>query len=195
MALERYYLGEGDSRLTNLEIHGEPVSKLDPRVEPLMHRALELLRADKGAEAEEILKQAMEIQPDEPSLHNNLARAYLVQGQTEKSEALTRETHERFPDYLFGRINLASMLIEKGEIEQAEKLVAGLMSRRRFHFAEFSAVAGVEISLALARGDQAAAENWLKAMEQIDPDNADLAAYRMRVKPNVKDLLRTLLRR
>lgn len=193
--MEDYFLGEGSPRMMDIEVHGEPVARLDPRVEPLMRRALDLLRADKGAEAEKILKQALEISPDEPSLHNNLARAYLVQGEVERCETMSREIHERFPDYVFGRINLANLLIEKGEIEQAQELIAPLFSRKRFHFAEMSALAGAEISLALARGDQEAAEQWLKVMEQVDSDSADLAAYRMRVKPNVKDLLRTMLRR
>lgn len=182
-------------QLMNIELHGEPVKRPNPKVEPLLRRSLDLLRARKGAEAEALLKEALEIEPNDPALLNNLGQAYVLQGQGQKAEELAYEIHERFPDYLFGRANMANILIEKGEIERAKEMITPLFSRKRLHFTEFSAICSAQIQLSLAEGNREAAESWLDMMKQIVPDDPNIPALEMRVRPSVKALLRTILRR
>ncbi|MGH9938008.1 MAG: tetratricopeptide repeat protein [Blastocatellia bacterium] len=154
-----------------------------------------LLRAGKGAESEELLKQALEIEPNDPALLNNLGQAYVLQGQEQKAEELAYEIHERFPDYLFGRTNLANILIEKGEVERAKEMIAPLFLRKRLHFGEFGAICAAQIQLSLAEGNREAAESWLDMMKQVIPDDPNIPALEMRIRPSVKTLLRTILRR
>lgn len=182
-------------RLMNIELHGEPVKKLNPKVEAFLRRSLDLLRAGKGVESEALLKQALEIEPNDPALLNNLGQAYVLQGQEQKAEELAYEIHERFPDYLFGRTNLATILAEKGEIEQARELIDPLFSRKRLHFAEFSALCSAQIQLSLAERNREAAESWLDMMKQVVPDDPNIPALEMGVRPSVKALLRTMLGR
>lgn len=191
----QFSAGSGDLRLMSIEIHGEPLGKIHPRAEPLLGKAIEALRARKGAEAEGFLKQALEIDPNNPSLLNNLSMAYVLQGQKQKADELTYEIHSRFPDYLFARTNLALILIDKGEIEQAGELIGPLISRKRFHVAEFSALCLVQIKLLLADGNREAAKSWLEMMEQVDPRDPNLPGLRLQVNPSVGNLLRTMLRR
>ncbi len=179
----------------SVEIHGEPVGRLHPKVEPLLRQALDLLRARKGAEAEVLLKQALEIDPNDPVLLNNLGNAYNMQGQKQKADELAYEIYERFPNYLFGRANLGIILIEKGEIERAKELIAPLFSRKRLHFDEFAAICAAQIQLSLAEGNREAAESWLDMMKQAIPDDLNIPALELRVRPSVKALLRTMLRR
>jgi tetratricopeptide (TPR) repeat protein len=193
--IERLSSGGTVLRLMNIELHGEPLKMLNPEVEPLLRRSLDLLRRGKGAEAEALLKQALEIEPNDPALLNNLGQAYVLQRQEQKAEELAYEIHERFPDYLFGRTNLATILADKGEIERAKELIDPLFSRKRFHFAEFSAMCAAQIQLSLAEENREAAESWLDMMKQVAPDDPNIPALEMRVKPSVKALLRTMLRR
>jgi tetratricopeptide (TPR) repeat protein len=191
----QFSAGPDHLRLMSFEIHGEPLGKIHPRVEPLLTKAIDALRAGKGAKAEGFLKQALEIDPNDPPLLNNLSMAYALQGQKQKAEELTYEIHSRFPDYLFGRTNLALILIDQGEIERADELIQPLLSRKRFHFAEFSALCIVHIKLLLAEGNREAAKSWLEMLEQVDPADPNLPALRAQVNPNVRDLLRALIRR
>jgi tetratricopeptide (TPR) repeat protein len=182
-------------RLMNIELHGEPIKKLNPKVEAFLRRSLDLLRAGKGAEAEALLNQALEIEPNDPALLNNLGQAYDLQGQWRKAEDLAYEIHERFPDYLFGRTNLATILAGEGEIERAKELIEPLFSRKSLHFGEFSALCSAQIQLSLAEGNREAAESWLDMMKQVIPDDPNIPALEMLVRPLVKALLRTMLRR
>jgi tetratricopeptide (TPR) repeat protein len=181
--------------LMNIELHGEPVGKLNPKVEPLLRQSLILLQMGKGTEAEALLRQALEIDPNDPALLNNLGQAYALQGQERKADELAYEIHERFPNYLFGRTNLANILIEKGEIERAKELIAPLFSRKRLHLSEFSAICAAQVQLSLAEGKREAAESWLDMMKQVVPDDPNIPALEMRVRPSVKALLRSILGR
>jgi len=182
-------------QLLNIEIHGDPIRKVNPKIEPLLQQSLILISKGKGAKGEALLKQALEIEPNDPALLNNLGQAYNLQGQEQKAKELAYEIHERFPDYLFGRVNLANILIEKGELERANELIAPLFSRKRLHFSEFAALCAAQIQLSLAEGNRDVAESWLDMMKQIIPDDPNIPALELRVRPSVKAFLRTLLRR
>jgi Flp pilus assembly protein TadD len=181
--------GSGSDYLefSDIEIHGDPPDDLDPEVESLLRASLKYMHQGNGAEAERLLRTALEIDPDNPALLNNLAKALGLQAKCEQAEALTLEIHCRFPDYAFGHINLAMILIEKGEYERARKMLNSLLERKRLHFAEFSALAGVQIKLALAEGDRDEAEHWLDLMKQVDPDDPHLKPLRALVKPSLLD--------
>lgn len=86
-------------------------------------------------------------------------------------------------------------MAEKGEIERAKELIDPLFTRKRFHFGEFSALCSAQIQLSLAEGNREAAESWLDMMKQVVPDDPNIPALEMRVRPSVKALLRTMLRR
>jgi Flp pilus assembly protein TadD len=123
-------------------------------------------------------------------LLNNLAKALGLQAKLDQSEALTLEIHRRFPAYAFGHINLALILIEKGEYDRARRMLNSLLERKRLHYAEFSAIAAAQIKLALAEGDRSEAEHWLDMMKQVDPDDPYLKPLRALVKPSLLDLFR-----
>lgn len=184
-------LGSNYLELSGIEIHGEqPPDDLDPRVESLLRASLASLHKGDGSKAERLLRTALEIDPDNPALLNNLAKALGLQAKREQAEALTLEIHRRFPAYAFGNINLALILIEKGEFDRARKLLNSLLERKRLHFAEFSAIAATQIKLALAEGDRDEAEHWLDQMKQVNPDDPYLKSMRALVKPSLLDLFR-----
>jgi len=161
-------------KLFNIEVHGEPVGKLNPKVEPLLAKSVEYIHRGNGAEGERLLRLAIEIDPDNPTLLNNLAKALGMQAKRSAAEALTYEIHRRFPDYLFGRANLALILIEKGEYDQAKELLKPLLEHKRLHFAEFSTVAAAHVKLAMAEGRRDDADHWFDMMKRVDPEDPNL---------------------
>ena len=135
--------------------------------------------ADRG---ERLIKQALELEPDAPDLWNNLTAAYSRQGREQDATAIVRQIHERHPDYLFGRTNLALVHLQAGEIGAARALLEPLLSRKRFHVSEMSALMNAELELAVAQNNLDAAQSWLSLWMQVDPDNPVLAAWQRRLE-------------
>jgi Flp pilus assembly protein TadD len=167
--------------LMGFEISGEPKVEMSPRVKRIVGRALDAIHNGDGVEGERLIRQALEIEPDNPTLFNNLTKAYELQGRQQEAEELVYETHRRFPDYLFGRTNLAMLLIADGDPETAEELLKPLFLRREMHYSEFAAFAAAQIELALAERNRKRARSWFELWEQVNPDNPNLELFRSRV--------------
>jgi tetratricopeptide (TPR) repeat protein len=189
---------EGEWReimLMGWEIHNEPSSKHSPRIQSLAQQAGEALYEDQLVRAEQLYKQALELEPDSPDLLNNLAQAYEGQGRHAEAEALMRQVHQRFPDYFFGRISVAQLLAHEGKLDEARELLLPLMQRQRLHSSEFRALCHAQIEIALEAGERQAAESWLGIWQGIEPDHPMLEHDRRRVsKPGVLQRMRGLLK-
>src|SRR5262249_14298621 len=86
-------------QLLGWELHNEATGGHSRQVEDWAREAMEALYEDDGKRAEDLLRKALEQEPNAPDLLNNLASAYHAQDRWEESEALIRQIHERFPDY------------------------------------------------------------------------------------------------
>ncbi|MGH9770028.1 MAG: tetratricopeptide repeat protein [Blastocatellia bacterium] len=182
-AYQMWIKGEWDeSLLMGVMIDGEPIKNVGKKAEPLVNQALHLLRAGDGRKAEAVIRQAMLIEPDNPMLINNLIKSIEMQGRRREVEAMAEDLYERFPDYLFGRTNIAILSIMKGDLDRARECLKPLYSRKRMHFSEYGAFASAQIELALASGDRKLARQWFENWERIDPDNQQREKYRARVK-------------
>lgn len=157
---------------------GEPLSG---KVRKLTEQATLALQAGDWRKAQPLLEQALELAPDAPTLLNNLATAYEMQGRSEEARAMIRDIHARFPNYLFARVTLARIATLAGELERAHDLLDPLLQRRKLHFSEFHQMMGVFIDLYIAEGKKDAAKQWLQLWEQYDPQNPQIAMYKMRL--------------
>lgn len=164
--------------LLGFEIHGEPLTQHQPPVEQWALDAMQALRDSDFIEAERLLKQALEIQPDQPDLLNNLAAAYDRQGRAVESQALLRQVHEQYPDYLFARTGLARLHVQNGQLAEARALLEPLWTKKRWHFSEYASFCGAQIELLLAEGNREAAQSWLDMWADANPDHPDLHRYR-----------------
>jgi tetratricopeptide (TPR) repeat protein len=164
--------------LLGFEIHGEPLTHHRPPVEQWALEAMQALRDGDSVEAERLLKQALEIEPDQPDLLNNLAAAYELQGRTPESRAMLRQIHEQHPDYLFARTGLARLHVQNGQLEEARALLEPLWTKKRWHFSEYASFCSAQIELLLAEGNREAAQSWLEMWADADPDHPDLRRYR-----------------
>ncbi len=167
--------------LWGFELHEEVRRVHSPEVESLGAEAIEALHERDGKRAEHFLKQALEIEPDAPDLLTNLAAAYKFQDRHEDARRLVVDVHERFPDYFFGRVNFANLLVQVKELDRAKELLEPLLGNNRMHLSEFAALCEAHIQLHLAEGNREAARRWLSMWEDVDPDHPMLKACRRRV--------------
>ncbi|MBI4494055.1 MAG: tetratricopeptide repeat protein [Chloroflexi bacterium] len=168
--------------LLGFEIHGEAATQYRPQVQRWHDAALEALQEGDGARAASLIERALEAEPDAPSLLHNLAAAYELQGRVQEAEAISRELHQRHPDYLFARASLARLAVQRGKLDEARALLDPLLTRRRFHTSEFRAFCGAQIELALAEGKRDGARSWLEMLAGVDPDDPVVPALRQRVE-------------
>jgi tetratricopeptide (TPR) repeat protein len=180
-----------ETLLLNFEIHDEPSSGPHARaVECLLLESIEASRDNDLQRAETLLGQALELEPQSPDLMNNLAAVYKAQRRDTEAASLARQNYQRHPDYLFGRVRMASVLIEDGQLDEAQQLLDPLFSKTRLHFSEFLAFCGVQIDLQLARGQKDVARSWFDMMESAEPDHPTTLHYRAKFyKLNIRDLL------
>ena len=169
--------------LLDFEITGEPELRLKPATQKIVEEAIQALHANDARRAEALLRQAIALEPDDPSLHHNLALSFEMQGRSAEAEALVRENHARHPEYLFGRTGIARMAVQNKKLEEAEALLKPLLERKRFHFTEFAAFAGAQIDLFLAKGDSKTAQAWFDMWSGVDPENSNLHPFRLRLSP------------
>ncbi|MBX3280697.1 MAG: tetratricopeptide repeat protein [Acidobacteria bacterium] len=171
-----------DVLLLGFEIHSEPLQRVSRNLERLITTALDAMNEGNAVEGERIMRQALELAPDDPIILNNLASALGAQGRRDEGEALLEDIHRRFPDYVFARTNLANSYARRGRIAEAEALIEPLLDRRRLHVSELGSLCGAQIELALARKNRRAARDWFQMWEQADPDNPQLERFRPRVQ-------------
>jgi Flp pilus assembly protein TadD len=168
--------------LVSFEIHDEPIKQHSPEVTDLAYEAILALRQDDGVKAEQLLRQALALEPDAPDLLNNLAMAYQVQKRQPEVEALINQIYQDHPDYFFGRVGMGNLLTQQGDLDQAAEMLLPLLSHERLHITEFTALATAYIQLYLAKDMPDAAQHWVDMWANIDPDSVELEQWRLRLR-------------
>lgn len=169
-----------DIIIMDIFIHSEPKSTFPHtrKVKQLLEQSLHFSYDHKLAEAEELLHEALEIEPDAPDVLNNLAGIYRAKGKADEAEQILRNIYEKYPDYFFVRCSLAQSYIERKELDEAKKLLAPLYNQKRMHTSEFTTFCKLNISLSLAEGKKEGARSWVDMWESALPDDPDISYWR-----------------
>jgi tetratricopeptide (TPR) repeat protein len=181
--LVRFWV-EGEWRevlLFGFEIHEEPLHRHPPQVEEWHAEALEALRAGDGKRGEQLLQQALAVEPDDPSLLNNLGSAYDVQGRRREALAILQRLFDEHPDYFFARIGMARLAVQERQFDRARELLQPLLHQQRFHISEFNALCAANVELYFAEGGRDAARSWLDLWASVNPDDPGVARWRQRL--------------
>lgn len=133
----------------------------------LLDEAIKRFNQRQPEAAEACLNRILAHAPNHPIVRGNLASVRTLQGRHREAIQLLRDLIADHPDYLFGRCNLAQILIEDGAIEDAQALVEGLMERDEMHIQEAFALYGTLAMLHRAKGDADAAEQLLSQLESM----------------------------
>ncbi len=156
------------------------------KVRQLGDEAILAIQNEQWDRAEELLEQALQIEPDSPDLLNNLASVYNTTDRYEEARKVMFDLHQRFPDYFFGITNVAQILAREGKPEEAEKMIQPLLARKRLHTSEFASLCQAQIEVWLAKGRPDAARSWLQMWEQANSEHPAIEFNRRRLrKPNI----------
>lgn len=179
--------------LMSFEIHQEVVHPHSKPVERELKRAVQLLRQQTPAaaqQAEGILKKAIAAEPEAPDLLHNLANAYLLQDREEEAEALIQTIHQRFPDYVMAAMSQAKLYLREDDLDSAEEILKTFKTRDRFHLQDFSVFCDTYIELMLAKNQLDGARKWLEMWEQTNPNDPRIDLWwELLDSPSAKSLL------
>jgi Flp pilus assembly protein TadD len=178
--------------LFGFELHDEESRRHRPNVERLLAEGTQALHDDEPEKSERLLRRALELEPGAPDILNNLAVALTEQEREEEAAALFREIHRLHPDYLFAAVAVARQHIDEGRLDEAEALLKQLLSRKRLHFGELSALCNAQIELLVARDEGDAARSWLELWAGADPDHPGIAHWRLRLAKTMRERLKLL---
>ncbi len=160
--------------VTGTEIHREPDdSGLPEDLDALLAEGILAFIDNRLEEAESKLRGILEHAPDNRVVLGNLAAIHVARGQGESARELLRRVIAGNPDYLFARCNLATMLIEDGEIDEAQTLLDGLSKRERLHVQEAFSLYGALAMLHKAKGETEVAESLMTSLEGMVEDAED----------------------
>lgn len=123
--------------------------------------------------------------PADPMLLNWLGRCHAMLEDFDEVERLARLNYERNPAYLFAKVNLAQVALQRGEVDQVpvifdNKFDLKLLYPHRsvFHVTEFTAFAAVMAEYFMRTDEHEAAGMILETMEEIDPNHELTVALR-----------------
>ena len=137
--------------------------------------------------------------PDVAVIGNLMSVAYLRAGMTAAFEAFVEDQFVRFPNYLFARINYASLAMLRGQAEAVPAIMGGDFNLRRmyphrteFHVNEVIGLYAVAANYLIETAELEQADACLALMEEIDPDHPSTEQVAERLELAV---LRTMLAR
>ncbi|NJN81647.1 MAG: tetratricopeptide repeat protein [Caldilineaceae bacterium] len=167
--------------LLSFEIHYEPMGRLPASIDDLFHEGYRAFLSGKLAQAEKLFLQALELEPATPNVINNLALVYLQQKRQAEADVLIARMVAEFPDYFFGILAQANLKVDRGDFQQAQDLLDGLVTRPKLHISEFRGLCMAYMQLLLKRGEPGGARVWLSMWEQTEPDNPEIEGWRLRI--------------
>jgi len=153
-------------------------ARLKPVVGNLMEEAIKAIRNGNGKKAVVLLRKALAIQPNEPSLLNNLAVSLQMQGQYEEVKKITARIENDFPNYFFGQLTSARKEIWAGHFKKAQTILDKIMKRDTLHITEFSALCSCQVDLERMNQNPEGAEYWLEIWEEVYPQDPLLKKYK-----------------
>lgn len=173
-------IGDEPAELLSYEITTEPIEdraykRLPPRVKDQLETLHDMALSQPKKAVSEI-KALIQKYPRIPVLYNYLSVAYSVIGNFKKRDAVILECCEKFPDYLFGRVNYAQICLERGEVEKVPEIFDNKLDlkllypqRTKFHISEYVNFAGI-IGVYYAQiGELDAAKLYYDSLKQIAP--------------------------
>lgn len=180
-----------DYEVTNEPIQNLAYERLPQSVKDQLDELYHKTVFQKPKEAIAILQTLIERYPDVPQIYNFLHTAYQKLGDQENCQRVLKETLERFPDYLFGRLAYALNCLEWGKPEKVPEILDGKYElkllypeRERFHISEVMSFYTVMAWYWHTQGERDQAETYYKLLQQIDPKHPNTRAIGQILHPS-----------
>ncbi|MEL6130425.1 MAG: tetratricopeptide repeat protein [Cyanobacteria bacterium J06633_23] len=160
--------------LVTYELVPELPTVQSPEADELLDKAMKKIALESSkaaATAEDYLKQALELEPDNPELLNNLALAYTHQGKLAESRQLTQQIIDQHPDDVDSRVAMAQLYLEEENLDAAEAVLDGLLRRSKLTADEFVGLMLTRSRLLMLQGQEAMARLWFQEMSPMVQDH------------------------
>lgn len=139
------------------------------------------------------IKSKIKKYPNLPGLYNYLSIVYVDSNNSEKAFETTLEIVEKFPDYLFGKINLANFYIEKKQLEKVAEIfesfdITELYPKREvFHEGEIFNFEYMKILYFLEKNEIENATVSLEYLKLVNSDHPILNNIEKRIFDKTRD--------
>lgn len=148
-----------------------------------------------------LLESLVKRYPNAPQLFNHLYIVYKLLKDDVNAQRVLKDTMERFPNYLFGRINLAEDCLLRGNIDRIPEIFDNKYDlkllypgRERFHTSEIIGFGYIMAMYFHAKGNKKRAEWYYKFLYEIDPNHRITKALKRKLfPPRIVEFLRRLI--
>lgn len=131
------------------------------------------------------IKQLVEKHPDNPTFWSHLAGTYQAVKNMDMVKKVSEEMFDRFPNYLFARVNMTLILLGEDQVEKAEEAFGKAHTlnqfypdRSTFHISEFLALNSALIKLEIKKNNILYAQKlfhiFYDVMKRFDSENLPL---------------------
>jgi tetratricopeptide (TPR) repeat protein len=156
-------------QLRQYEISDEPRSEYAPKVALLMNKGLKAFQQDDYEAAENLFRQALDLDPQAKEACNNLGTIYARWGEHTRAREMFQAALEIDPLYVLPRCNLAAYLLDEDDVEGAIAMLAPLANVTRFHPQEMAFYSYTQARVSIHQEDYEAARNALQAALEVWP--------------------------
>ncbi len=163
-------------KLDGYSVTSDPIAEFSSKEEDDAIQVAHDFILKKTANATAILLKYVQKYPNAPTFYNFLYVHYEVNGNDEKALEWMLYTAKKFPNYLFAKINLASMYVKLGELEKVPNLI-GLHfnlkiiapEKTLFHITEARAMTDLAINYYCKIGEIEKAEDFYNEYKKRFP--------------------------
>jgi tetratricopeptide (TPR) repeat protein len=156
-------------QLRQYEISDESRSEYAPKVALLMNKGLKAFQQDDYEEAENLFRQALDLDPQAKEACNNLGTIYARWGEHTRAREMFQAALEIDPLYVLPCCNLAAYLLDEDDVDGAISMLAPLADVTRFHRQEMAFYSYTQARVSIHQEDYEAARNALQAALEVWP--------------------------
>lgn len=168
----------------NYEITGDPDFMHDkygitPEIQQILQDVYPEVIDKKRGIIEKLTKLAIKY-PNVPHFKNHLSCAHNNLGNRKKAFEVNEWIIKEHPDYLFGKLNKASRLIDEERYDEIPRVLSDLMDiqdlypeRNVFHINEVLSFNKIAVMYFLATGNMEVAESRYAIMKELDSEHDD----------------------
>ncbi len=156
-------------QLRQYEVSDEPRSEYPAKVADLLNKGQQALRQDDYASAEQLFRQALDLEPQAKEACNNLGTIYARRAEHTRAREMFQAALEIDPLYVLPRCNLAAYLLDDGDVDGAIAMLAPLADVTRFHPQEMAFYSYTQARVSIHQEDYESARNALQAALDVWP--------------------------
>ncbi len=168
-----------DIELLTTEIHDEVDRHSNQEFSELMEQGGLAMGDQEFDIAEKCFQKAIELEPDVPIGHYNLASVWLRRdgrAGSRKGREKIEWIHQQHPDYAFAAIAMAQFKARDGDTKTAMKMLEPFFKMPRLHISEAKALYVSQIQILMEAEDWDAARKSLVMLKQICDDDDPLTS-------------------